>query len=60
MDYKWIQSFIVAAKSCNFRMAAEELHLSQPSITVHIHQLEQSNFFQQKSPTSISGEMNAG
>lgn len=41
MDYKWIQSFVVAAKSCNFRMAAEELHLSQPSITVHIHQLEQ-------------------
>ncbi|GAB0171092.1 LysR family transcriptional regulator [Lysinibacillus sp. CTST325] len=41
MDYKWIQSFVVAAKSCNFREAAEELHLSQPSITVHIHQLEQ-------------------
>ncbi|MGE7946776.1 LysR family transcriptional regulator [Lysinibacillus sp. NPDC093688] len=41
MDYKWIQSFVVAAKSCNFRVAAEELHLSQPSITVHIHQLEQ-------------------
>ncbi|OXS73007.1 hypothetical protein B1B04_13655 [Lysinibacillus sp. KCTC 33748] len=41
MDYKWIQSFVVAAKSCNFRMAAEELHLSQPSITVHIHHLEQ-------------------
>ena len=41
MDYRWLQSFIVAAKTCNFRMAAEELHLSQPSITVHIHQLEQ-------------------
>ncbi len=40
MDYKWVKSFVVAAKSCNFRMAAEELHLSQPSITVHIHQLE--------------------
>ncbi|WP_456957842.1 helix-turn-helix domain-containing protein [Lysinibacillus sp. TE18511] len=42
LDYKWIQSFIVAAKYCNFRVAAEELHLSQPSITVHIHQLERS------------------
>lgn len=41
MDYKWVKSFVVAAKSCNFRMAAEELHVSQPSITVHIHQLEQ-------------------
>ncbi|MEK5332474.1 LysR family transcriptional regulator [Lysinibacillus sp. FSL W8-0992] len=41
MDYKWIKTFIVAAKSCNFRMAAEELHVSQPSITVHIHQLEE-------------------
>ncbi|MEO4054666.1 LysR family transcriptional regulator [Solibacillus sp. CAU 1738] len=41
MDYRWIQSFITAAKTCNFRKAAEELHLSQPSITVHIHQLEQ-------------------
>ncbi|MFJ7646647.1 LysR family transcriptional regulator [Lysinibacillus sp. NPDC097279] len=41
MDYKWVKSFVVAAKFCNFRMAAEELHVSQPSITVHIHQLEQ-------------------
>ncbi|MFJ7666209.1 LysR family transcriptional regulator [Lysinibacillus sp. NPDC097195] len=41
MDYKWIKSFVVAAKSCNFRIAAEELHVSQPSISVHIHLLEQ-------------------
>ncbi|MFJ8088890.1 LysR family transcriptional regulator [Lysinibacillus sp. NPDC095746] len=41
MDYKWIQSFVVATKTCNFRVAAEELHLSLPSITVHMHQLEQ-------------------
>lgn len=40
MNYLWIQSFIVAAKTCNFRKAAEHLNLSQPSITVHIHELE--------------------
>ncbi|WP_342534922.1 LysR family transcriptional regulator [Lysinibacillus sp. FSL K6-1151] len=41
MEYKWLQSFIVAAQTCNFRTAAEQLHLSQPSITVHIQQLEE-------------------
>ncbi|KPN89653.1 LysR family transcriptional regulator [Lysinibacillus sp. ZYM-1] len=41
MEYKWIQSFIVAAQTCNFRTAAQQLHLSQPSITVHIQQLEE-------------------
>ena len=41
MDLKWLETFIVAAKTENFRIAAEKLHLSQPSITVHIHQLEQ-------------------
>ena len=40
LEYKWVQSFIVAAQTCNFRTAAEQLHLSQPSITVHIQQLE--------------------
>lgn len=28
-------------QTCNFRTAAEQLHLSQPSITVHIQQLEE-------------------
>jgi len=41
LEYKWLQSFIVAAQTCNFRTAAEQLHLSQPSITVHIQQLEE-------------------
>ena len=41
MDYKWLKSFVVAAKTCNFRIAAQELHVSQPSISVHIQLLEQ-------------------
>jgi len=41
LEYKWLQSFIVAAQTSNFRTAAEQLHLSQPSITVHIQQLEE-------------------
>ena len=42
MDFKWIQSFVVAAKTGNFREAADQLFISQPSITVHIQQLEES------------------
>ncbi|MBK3494232.1 LysR family transcriptional regulator [Viridibacillus sp. YIM B01967] len=42
MDYQWIRTFIVAAKTCNFRQTAEMLLMSQPNVTVHIHQLEQS------------------
>lgn len=42
MELKWIQSFVVAAKTGNFREAADQLFISQPSITVHIHQLEES------------------
>ncbi|MBQ0139672.1 MAG: LysR family transcriptional regulator [Kurthia sp.] len=40
MEYRWIQTFIIAAEFKNFRMASERLNMSQPSITVHIHQLE--------------------
>lgn len=40
MEYRWIETFLVAAKYKNFRMASEQLNLSQPSITVHIKQLE--------------------
>lgn len=42
MELKWIQSFVVAAETGNFREAAEKLFISQPSITVHIQQLEES------------------
>ncbi|GEK34620.1 LysR family transcriptional regulator [Kurthia sibirica] len=40
MEYRWIQTFIVAAEYKNFRIASEKLNMSQPSITVHIKQLE--------------------
>lgn len=40
METKWLKSFVVAGKTENFREAAEILYISQPSITVHIHQLE--------------------
>ncbi|WP_107839976.1 LysR family transcriptional regulator [Metasolibacillus meyeri] len=42
MELKWIQSFVVAAETGNFREAAEKLFISQPSITVHIQLLEES------------------
>lgn len=42
MEYRWIQTFLVAAEVKNFRIASERLNMSQPSITVHIKQLEKS------------------
>lgn len=36
----WIESFLAAAHYENFRKAASSLYVSQPTITVHIHQLE--------------------
>ncbi|MGE7625090.1 LysR family transcriptional regulator [Viridibacillus sp. NPDC096237] len=38
---KWLKTFITAAETENFRTAAEKLYISQPSITVHIQQLEE-------------------
>ncbi|MGE7919725.1 LysR family transcriptional regulator [Viridibacillus sp. NPDC093762] len=40
MELKWVKTFITAAETENFRIAAEQLFISQPSITVHIQQLE--------------------
>ena len=40
METKWLKSFVVAGKTENFREAAEILYISQPSITVHMQQLE--------------------
>ncbi|MEI5909022.1 LysR family transcriptional regulator [Bacillus spongiae] len=40
MELNWIQTFISAAEYGNFRKAAESLYISQPSVTVHIKQLE--------------------
>lgn len=40
MEFQWLNTFVVAAKCGNFRRAAELLYISQPSVTVHIKQLE--------------------
>ncbi|MFE8702877.1 LysR family transcriptional regulator [Cytobacillus sp. FJAT-54145] len=40
MELTWIQTFITAAELGNFRKTAEHLFISQPSVTVHIKQLE--------------------
>lgn len=40
MNIQWIESFLAAARYENFRKAASSLYLSQPTVTVHIHQLE--------------------
>lgn len=41
METKWLRSFVVAGKTENFREAAQNMYISQPSITVHIQQLEE-------------------
>lgn len=41
MDLKWLHTFVTAAKYENFRKAAEDLFISQPSVTIHIQMLEQ-------------------
>lgn len=40
MEFQWLTTFITAAKCGNFRRAAELLYISQPSVSVHIKQLE--------------------
>jgi LysR family transcriptional repressor of citA len=40
MEFQWLNTFITAADCGNFRRTAEILYISQPSITVHIKQLE--------------------
>ncbi len=41
MNYQWLKTFIVSAETLHFRLAAEILHLSQPSVSVHIRLLEE-------------------
>lgn len=41
MDINLLKTFITAAKYENFRKASEELFLTQPAITKHIHRLEE-------------------
>jgi len=40
MEFSWINTFLVAAKCGNFRKTADLLFMSQPSVTVHIQNLE--------------------
>ncbi|WLR42452.1 LysR family transcriptional regulator [Bacillus carboniphilus] len=40
MDLTWTQTFITATKLCNFRKTADQLYISQPTVTVHIKLLE--------------------
>ncbi|QDP39054.1 LysR family transcriptional regulator [Radiobacillus deserti] len=40
MELNWLKTFVVAAEEGNFRRTAEVLYVSQPTVTVHIRQLE--------------------
>ncbi|WP_078380424.1 LysR family transcriptional regulator [Sutcliffiella halmapala] len=40
MDFNWLRTFVIAASNGNFRKTAELLYISQPTVTVHIKQLE--------------------
>jgi DNA-binding transcriptional LysR family regulator len=40
LDPNLLNTFLIAAETLNFSRAAERLHLSQPSVTQHIHTLE--------------------
>ncbi|GIN86093.1 HTH-type transcriptional regulator CitR [Heyndrickxia sporothermodurans] len=41
MDLKWLHTFVIAAKHENFRKTADDLFISQPTVTVHIKLLEE-------------------
>ncbi|TYR81709.1 LysR family transcriptional regulator [Priestia megaterium] len=40
MELAWIRTFVTVAEHQNFRKAADVLYISQPSVSVHIKQLE--------------------
>lgn len=42
MDITWLKTFIIAAKHENYRLAAEELLMTQPAVTKHIQNLEKA------------------
>ncbi|MDG5472210.1 LysR family transcriptional regulator [Jeotgalibacillus sp. ET6] len=51
MNISWLRTFITAASCENFHQTAELLYLSQPTVTVHIKQLEKETgirLFQRK------------
>lgn len=41
MEFKQLQSFVAVVQQKSFTKAAEELYLSQPTISTHIYQLEE-------------------
>ncbi len=50
MDVRDLEVFLAAAKHLNFSRAGEEVHLSQPSVSIRIHRLEdelQARLFEQ-------------
>lgn len=42
MQIRWLQTFVTAAKYENYRLTSERLYISQPTVTVHIGQLEET------------------
>ncbi|WP_335868981.1 LysR family transcriptional regulator [Bacillus sp. 2205SS5-2] len=40
MEFTWMKTFLLAAEIGNFRKTADALYISQPTVTVHIKQLE--------------------
>ncbi len=57
MDFR-LKVFIAVAKHLSFTQASKELHISQPAITKHIQELENSYntqlFFRQKGKISLT------
>ena len=41
MDFRHIRAFIAVADALSVTKAAERLHISQPPLSRHIHQLEE-------------------
>ncbi|MCF6409328.1 LysR family transcriptional regulator [Pseudalkalibacillus salsuginis] len=42
MHIRWLQTFVIAAKYENYRLASEKLFIAQPTVTVHIQHLEEA------------------
>jgi len=41
VDIQWLKTFVTTAQHENFRRAAEQLFMSQPTVTMHIKRLEE-------------------